>query len=312
MSLSPTQGAGVSVIIPSYESQATVRATLESLRQQTFRDFETILIDSGRSDEVARIAGEFPEVRYHRSEQRLLPHAARNLGIKLVRSDVLVFTDPDVVSAPDWLEQLIANYRRLAMPVAGAVASWQSDWLETGIHLTKFDLWLPGGKPRTVPVAASVNFLCSRQHLERAGGFDGREMIGDTLLSWDLIRLGQTLQFAPDAIVYHDHRSSFAGLLRERFVRGADFARLRAARENWKASRTLAILAASILPLRLIKLLARAFTCSWRGGCVLDWLKTIPVIAAGHAAWLAGESVEYCRRLQIFRARHEAKRQCAS
>jgi GT2 family glycosyltransferase len=312
MSHSPTQGAGVSVIIPSYESQATVRATLESLRQQTFRDFETILIDSGRSDEVARIAGEFPEVRYHRSEQRLLPHAARNLGTTLVRSGVLVFTDPDVVAAPDWLEKLIATYRRMAMPVAGAVASLQRDWLETGTHLTKFDLWLPGGKPRTVPVAASVNFLCSRQLLERAGGFDGREMIGDTLLSWDLIRLGQTLQFAPDAIVYHDHRSSFAGLLRERFVRGADFARLRAARENWKASRTLAILAASILPLRLIKLLARAFTCSWRGGCVLDWLKTIPVIAAGHAAWLAGESVEYCRRLQIFRARHEAKLKCAS
>ena len=40
-------GTRVSVIIPSYESQATVRATLQSLRRQTLRDFETILIDSG-------------------------------------------------------------------------------------------------------------------------------------------------------------------------------------------------------------------------------------------------------------------------
>jgi GT2 family glycosyltransferase len=306
------KGVGVSVVIPSYESQATARATLESLRQQTFRDFETILIDSGRSNEVARIAEGFPEVRYHHSEQQLLPHAARNLGIRLARSDVFIFTDPDVVAAPDWLENLIATYRRVGTPVAGAVASLQRDWLETGIHLTKFDLWVPGGQSRTIPVAASVNFLCSRQLLERAGGFDGREMIGDTLLSWDLIRLGQTLQFAPDAIVYHDHRSSFAGLLHERFVRGADFARLRAARENWNAKRTLAILIVSILPLRLFKLMARAFACSWRGGCVFDWLRTIPVIAAGHAAWLAGESAEYWRRLQIFRARHEAEPTCAS
>ena len=162
------------VIIPSYESWGEVRATLESLRQQTFRDFETILIDSGRSDDVARIAGEFPEVRYHRSEQRLLPHAARNLGIKLVRSDVLVFTDPDVVAAPDWLEQLIATYRRLAMPVAGAVASWQRDWLETGIHLTKFTrAWR---KPRTV--CRSIG-LFAAGNLERACGFYGRD--GDML-----------------------------------------------------------------------------------------------------------------------------------
>src|ERR1017187_3657389 len=189
MSQSPN-GVGASVVIPSYESQATARATLESLRRQTFRDFETILIDSGPSDEVARIAAEFPEVHYHRSEQQLLPHAARNLGTKLARSDVIVFTDPDVVAAPDWLEKLMATYRRMSAPVAGAVASLRKDWLDTGIHLAKFDLWLPGGKPRTVPVAASVNFLCSRQLLQRAGGFDGREMIGDTVLSWDLIRLG--------------------------------------------------------------------------------------------------------------------------
>ncbi len=203
-------------------------------------------------------------MRYHRSEQRLLPHAARNLGVKLARADVIVFTDPDVVAASDWLEKLVATYRRLDAPLAGAVASLQRDWLETGIHLTKFDLWLPG-LIRTIPVAASVNFICRRQLLEQVGGFDGREMIGDTLLSWDLIRLGQTLQFVPDAIVYHDHRSSFGGLLRERFARGADFARLRSTREDWDSKRTIAILVVSILPVRLIKLVARTFVCSWRG-----------------------------------------------
>ncbi len=310
MNDSPSHSAGASIVIPSYESQATARATLESLRQQTFRDFETILIDSGPSDEVARIAAEFPEVRYHRSEQRLLPHAARNLGVKLARADVIVFTDPDVVAASDWLEQLIATYQRVDAPVAGAVASLQRDWLETGIHLTKFDLWLPGGGSRTLPVAASVNFLCTRHLLERAGGFDGSEMIGDTIMSWDLIRLGQTLQFAPNAVVYHDHRSSFAGLLRERFARGADFARLRAEREDWNTKRTIAILVVSILPLRLIKLVARTFICTWRGKCAFDWLKTIPLIAAGHAAWLTGESAEYWRRLTIARAHREAKGTC--
>jgi hypothetical protein len=136
-------------------------------------------------------------------------------------------------------------------------------------------------------------------------------MIGDTLLSWDLIGLGQTVQFAADAIVYHDHRNSFSQLLGERFVRGADFARLRAEREKWSSQRTIGVLVVSVLPLRLIKLLGRTLICSWRAGCIFDWLRTIPIVAAGHAAWLAGENTEYWRRLQGFPARHEAKPKCA-
>jgi glycosyltransferase involved in cell wall biosynthesis len=142
MSRPQFHGVSASVIIPSYESQATVTATLQSLRDQLFRDFETILIDSGTSDEVARIAAEFPEVRYHRIRSRLLPHQARNVGAELARNDILVFTDPDIVAAPDWLEKLICTYRAAAGPVVGAISSLQRTWLETGIHIAKFDLWL--------------------------------------------------------------------------------------------------------------------------------------------------------------------------
>ena len=300
------QGVRVSVVIPSYESQATARATLESLRKQSFRNFETILIDSSSGDAVERIVTDFPEVRYHRARQRLLPHEARNVGIKLARSDLLLFTDPDIVAAPDWIEKLLAAYGATLAPIAGAVASLQRNWLGLGIHLAKFDLWLPGGEPRTVPIAASVNFICPRKLLDDAGGLDGREMIGDTLLSWELIRRGQTLRFAPDAIVYHDHRSTFRELLRERFVRGADFARLRAERENWNVLRTCLILFATIFPLRLIKLVARVFGACLRSHCLVDFFTTLPVITAGHAAWLAGEATQYWRRLLSLRASSEA------
>jgi glycosyltransferase involved in cell wall biosynthesis len=297
MSVSPPRRLRASVIIPSYESQATVAATLQSLSRQIFDEFETILIDSGRSDDVARIAADFPEVRYHRSEERLLPHEARNVGVTLARSDILIFTDPDIVAAPDWLEKLVSTHRVTRGPVVGAIASLQRDWLEVGIHIAKFDLWLPGGRQESVPLAPTANFLCPVELFIQAGGFDGREMIGDTLLSWELVRLGQTLRFASDAIVYHDHRSTFRQLLRERFVRGADFARLRMGRDDWNIANTIITLAASVVPLRLAKLTLRAFTCSMRARCMGDCLRTAPIVIAGHAAWLAGEIPQYWRRL---------------
>jgi GT2 family glycosyltransferase len=288
---------GVSVIIPSYQSQDTARATLESLRAQKYRNFEVILIDSGHSNHVAGIAADFPEVRYAHTTERLLPHQARNIGIGLARHDILLFTDPDIVAAPDWIEKMVAAHRLSDRPIAGAVASMQQNWLGLGIHFAKFDLWLSHGAPRTVPVAASVNFLCSRASMNEVGGFDGHEMIGDTLLSWELIRRGAILQFAPEAIVFHDHRSTFAQLLRERFVRGADFARLRAGLGNWDAIRTAAVLVATILPLRLVKLVGRTSAACARSGCFFDFIRTSPVVLAGHGAWLAGEAREYWRRL---------------
>src|SRR3954468_12776315 len=275
----------VSVIIPAFESQATARGTLQSLRHQTFRGYETILVDSGRTDQVAEIAADFPEVLYHRSPRQLLPHEARNVGADLATADVLVFTDPDIVAAPDWLEKMVAAYRRSHSPIAGAVASLQRTWLETGVHLAKFDIWLPAAGNRLVPVAASVNFLCSRELLRRAGGFDGSEMIGDTLLSWDLTDLGEDLPFIGDAIVYHDHRSTFKQLLRERFVRGADFGRLRSERGEWSAAQTTSILAITVLPIRLVKLMLRSVNACIRAGCMFDGIKTFPLVAAGHAAW---------------------------
>ena len=298
----------VSVIIPSFESHATARATLESLRQQTSRDFETILIDSSESDAIAQIARDFPEVRFHRAEQRLLPHEARNVGVKLARYDLLLFTDPDIVAKPDWIERLLAAHGATTGAIAGAVASLQKTWLCRGIHLAKFDLWLPGGPPRTVPIAASVNFLCSRALLVEAGGFDGREMIGDTLLSWELVRCGNALHFAPDAVVDHDHRSTFGQLLRERFARGADFARLRAEAENWEWARTWAMFLVTIFPLRLIKLIGRTFAACLRSRCLFDFFGTWPVVAAGHGAWLAGEATQYWRRLLSSRTSSEAGR----
>ncbi len=291
-------GLRASVIIPAYKSEATAAATLASLRAQTMQNFETILVDSGPTDAVADIAKEFPEVRYLRSPDRLLPHGARNAGVALAQSDLLVFTDPDVVAPPEWLENLTKAHRANAGPVVGTVASLRRGWLETGIHLAKFDLWLSGGKARAISIAPTVNFACSRAVWEEAGGFEGNEMIGDTLLSWELVRRGQTLRLAPEAVLYHDHRSTFGQLLRERFVRGADFGRLRQERGNWSALRIIAVLCASVLPIRLMKLLGRTFACSLRAGCLGDFMRTLPITAGAHAAWLAGEASEYLRHLR--------------
>lgn len=284
----------VSVIIPAYESHATLANCLEAIREQAFENFEVIVVDSGPSEKGAEIIRDrFPWVRFERASHRLLPHAARNRGSSLARSAILVFTDPDVYPNEKWLARLYGTYLQVGGIIVGSVLCHGRRWLDRGVHLSKFDMWLPGGGIRRVAIAPTVNLLCPRRVLEAVGGFPGGFMIGDTVLSWRVAEAGYSITFDPMAVLEHHHVSTWGGLLRERFSRGAEFARVRAETEAWSRPRAAWQLAVSVLPLRWAHLVLRTLREASAAGLLGDFLLTCPIVMSGHAAWLTGE----CRAL---------------
>jgi GT2 family glycosyltransferase len=288
----------VSLIIPAYRSQETIAGCLEALRRQTFRSFETLVVDSSLDDATGRIVTTgFAEVRYDRAAGRLLPHAARNRGAAAARGDVLVFTDPDVYARPDWLERLVDAHRRTGPIVVGAVACHGRRWRDVGIHLCKFAAWLPGGPPRVVDNAPTVNLLCTRAVFAAVGPFPGDRMAGDTVWSWRARARGLVLPLAPDAVVHHHHLETVGAFLRERYRRGVQFAAMRGVERRHRRRHDLALLLASALPVRLARVLALTVRHAARSGLLADLAWTLPLVLAGHAAGLLGETQAYARRL---------------
>ena len=287
-----------SVVIPSFESHRTIARCLEALGRQSFRRFETIVVDSSPSAGVEEIVkGRFPGLRYVRRRERLLPHAARNVGAAVARGRLLIFTDPDVYAEPGWVEGLVGAHEETGAVVVGAVACFGRRWLDVGTHFCKYDIWLPGGTGRSVSIAPTVNMLCPRQLFDRLGGFPGNLMLGDTVFSWRLKEAGQEIWFVPRATVHHHHLNSWSGLLRERFERGREFGVLRLDEGGWAARRAGLMLAASLFPLRLVRLLWRGAMNAGRAGLAADLARTLPVFASGQAAWLAGEAMAYAQWL---------------
>ena len=282
----------LSVIIPAYNSHATLPECLEAILRQTFGGFEVIVIDSGPSEQGAQIvADRFPWVRFERADRRLLPHAARNRGASLAKADLLVFTDPDVYPAPDWLARLFDVHHRYGGVIVGSVLCHGSRWLDRGTHLAKFDMWLPGGEARSISIAPTLNMLSPREILEELGMFPGEYMIGDTIFSWSVAGAGHSIVFEPKAVVEHHHVSSWLGLLRERFERGKEFAQVRGELRAWDPGRLIRQLAVSLIPIRWANLVLRTFRASIQAGLVRDFVFAFPVVVSAHAAWLAGESL---------------------
>jgi glycosyltransferase involved in cell wall biosynthesis len=283
----------VSIILPGWNSHRTVGACLDSLRAQTFRDFEVILVDSSPGPETERIVRErYPEVVFRRHEGRLLPHAARNLGAKIARGRIFVFSDPDCLMHPFWLERLVVEHRRGRDPVGGSVEDFASGWFAGGVHWCKYAWWLPGGDPGTRPELPSANASYSRALFERIGGFPDF-IFGDTLLSRNAAFAGAEPWFVPDAIVRHDHPATWRTFLAERYSRGRDFGLARPRLEGWSRGRSLLMAAAA--PAILAVMLARALRYSLAARRGLRFAIHFPVAVIGSAARQIGESVGYTR-----------------
>jgi GT2 family glycosyltransferase len=281
----------VSVVIPAYESHGTLAACLKSLKAQTLNNFQVILVDSSPSTPSEIIVREqFDWVEYEHVGHRMLPHEARNYGMTKAAGELIVFTDPDIYAEPNWLGKLIQGYRKHGGIIVGSVSCFGNHWLDQGIHLAKFDEWLPGGVGRETEIAPTLNMLCPREIFNTLGGFPGEYVIGDTVFSWHAAQMGIPIHFVPEAEVVHHHKSTWAAFLNERFHRGREFGQIRISRNEWSRWRIARHLLVTLLPLRLSRLLWRTFKRSVQSSHAVTSALTWPIIVSGHSAWLLGEA----------------------
>ena len=99
----------VSIIVPVYNVEKYLRECLDSILNQTFKDFELILIDDGSKDKSGEICDEYAKIYnnitvVHQKNQGQA--AARNNGVKISEADWIMFVDSDDVIHPDLLQFL--------------------------------------------------------------------------------------------------------------------------------------------------------------------------------------------------------------
>jgi glycosyltransferase involved in cell wall biosynthesis len=104
-----------SIVVPSYNAQATLPETLASLRVQSFQDIEIIIVNDGSTDDTARIAeaasAADPRIRVVTQLNRGLA-GARNSGIAAARGEFVGFCDADDLWHPGKMAAHVAHLRQ--------------------------------------------------------------------------------------------------------------------------------------------------------------------------------------------------------
>jgi glycosyltransferase involved in cell wall biosynthesis len=110
--LNPT----VSVVIPTYNRAGLLGRSIQSVLNQSYTDFEIIVVDDGSSDETPNVVAEFDDQRitYVPLSKNIGAGGARNVGIRMSRGRFLAFQDSD----DEWLPEKLA--RQMSMFERGA------------------------------------------------------------------------------------------------------------------------------------------------------------------------------------------------
>jgi len=103
----PEKNPTVSVIIPTYNRARLIKRAIQSVLNQTYQDFEIIVVDDGSTDNTEEVVKSFndPRIRYIRHEKNKGTAAARNTGIKAARGKFIAFQDSDDEWLPEKLEK---------------------------------------------------------------------------------------------------------------------------------------------------------------------------------------------------------------
>lgn len=105
----PDSPPPVSVLIPTWNGKDLLRACLDSLGKQSFKDFEVIVADNGSSDgTAAMLEKEFAWVRVVALDRNLGFARGVQAAYDAARADLIVLLNNDTEAAPSWLEELVS------------------------------------------------------------------------------------------------------------------------------------------------------------------------------------------------------------
>ncbi|MGH3242785.1 MAG: glycosyltransferase, partial [Spirillospora sp.] len=223
--LPPDPFPPVSVIVPAYNEEVNIAATVASLLDTDYPGtVEVVVVDDGSTDRTALIVESIalPTVQLIRKPNGGKP-SALNTGVGVARAEILVLVDGDTVFQRDTIRHLVTPF---ADPRVGAVSGntkvanrggilgrWQHIEYVIGFNLDRrmFDVL------RCMPTVPGAIGAFRRSVLARVGGVPGDTLAEDTDLTMAICRTGLRVVYEEKALAWTEAPSSLRELWRQRY-----------------------------------------------------------------------------------------------
>ncbi|MBW4664430.1 MAG: glycosyltransferase family 2 protein [Chroococcus sp. CMT-3BRIN-NPC107] len=201
----------VSIIIPAYNAMTYLPETIQSVLQQTFTDFEVLIVDDGSSDNITEWANALTDKRIKLiSQSNLGVSNARNTAINLARAEYIAFLDADDLWQPTKLEKQVHFLDN--NPNVGLVATWATLTNERGEPLSEVEIDFKQGNIRQQII--EINLIpCGsipmvrRTCFKNTGLFDPTLCFGEDWEMWTKLAANYDFGLIKESLVYYRQHS---------------------------------------------------------------------------------------------------------
>jgi glycosyltransferase involved in cell wall biosynthesis len=194
------QSPKVSIILPTYNRAYLIGRAIQSILNQTYQDFEIIIIDDGSKDDTEKIIRGFKEkdnrIKYISFDANKGAAAARNAGIKMSKGEYITFQDSDDEWVIDKLEKQMKVIETSSENIVVYCGFWRIDGDEK-IYIPDINILNREGNINKELLKGNFvgtpSILLPKKNLEKVGMFDENL---SRLQDWDLaIRLSKYYNF---------------------------------------------------------------------------------------------------------------------
>ena len=216
----------VSVIVPAFNEEMVIEATLRSLLASEYQNIEIIVVDDGSVDRTSEVVrekfGAEARVRLY-TEPNAGKANALNFGLRYATGEIVIALDADTVFAPQTIGALA---HRFYDPLLGAVAGnakvgnrinivtrWQALEYITSQNMDRRAF----ATLNCITVVPGAVGAWRRNLVEQAGGFTSDTLAEDQDLTLRIRRQGYTIGYEENAIAWTEAPASLRSLAKQRF-----------------------------------------------------------------------------------------------
>lgn len=202
----------ISIVLPVYNGERFLRASIDSVIAQTYQNWELLVVDDCSTDSTASIVREYvqldPRIKYFKNEVNLRLPRNLNRGFSLAQGNYLTWTSDDNVFRPTALEKM---YNALKADPEAQFAYASCDITDEEDNVIEYMMLYPGIEKRAVgwnPVGAC--FMYTREVYETVGEYDPDALYVEDFDYWQ--RIFMRYKVVPIYEILYSYRSQKGAL----------------------------------------------------------------------------------------------------
>ncbi len=207
----------ISVVICTYNRAIILERCIESLKMQTYPNFEIIVVNGPSTDETDKVLEKYKEIRTVNERKLNGLSFARNLGIKEAKGEIIVFIDDDSVADKNWIKYLVEGYTDESIGGVGGIVlnmvdnsnQFKNGYISrAGIpsFINEKDLDYNDPKGNFFNYIMGTNSSFKKNLLNEIGLFDEKikYYLDEADVCVRVIRSGYKIKHVTNAIVFHE------------------------------------------------------------------------------------------------------------